>query len=896
MTLTTGSTLGQYRITGELGAGGMGEVWRAEDEKLGREVALKVLPEEFAKDPERMARFEREAKVLASLNHPNIATLYGLETVESGTETETGTETVFLAMELVEGEDLSERIKRGTVPVDEAISIALQIAEALEAAHEQGIVHRDLKPANTKITEDGTVKVLDFGLAKTWETEGGDASLSLSPTVTHATAAGVILGTAAYMSPEQARGKSADRRADIWAFGVVLWEMLMGRRLFEGETVSDVMAAVLTRELDLGVLPQATPAAVRRLLSRCLERETKNRLGWIGDARLELADPFGDDAPKLVEAPATAGFLRLLPWAIAAVIGIVAVAAVIAVLRRPAPEGRVVRFPIRPPDETVFHLEGLGPGPAALSPDGNHVAFSVRGVDGIIRLCVRSLDSVELRILDGTEGAQYPFWSPDGSEIGFFSRVSASLKVIPLEGGAMRTLCISRNGKGGTWNEDGTIVFTPDSNTPLYAVSAAGGEPRQLTSLDEARGDNSHRHPWFLPDGKRYLYTARSVRGGDANIVIAGSLDGETEVEVFSSPVGVQFVAGRLLYLRGSTLVERSFDPETLEFSGEETDIADEMLIVGGAAKSVFSATPEVLVYQQGVEETRSELVWLDRTGTRIGIVGDVASYYSLALSPDASKVAVPITNGTVGTHDLWIYDIARDLRSRVTFDDGEDLAPIWSPDSREVIFGSNRSGPFAIYRLVPGESDEPELIYGGEQPVFAVAAHPDGGRLLISMTREDTRSDLMYLDMESGGEPVAFRATKFSEEHASFSPDGRWVAYTSDESGRFEVYVTSSSGEGRHWQVSTDGGLWPRWAGGSGELIFQDITGRFVAVPVSTDGTDVEIGAPEMLFEGLPSTRLYQHFDVTGNGRRILYRALSNVDPPEPPTVVLNWLSTGGR
>jgi serine/threonine protein kinase len=887
--MRVGMTIGGYRILSPLGAGGMGEVWRAEDEKLGRQVALKLLPPDFAEDPERLARFEREAKVLASLNHPNIATLYGLETVQSDAG-----KTTFLAMELVEGEDLSERIQRGPIPVDEAIPIALQIAEALEAAHEAGIVHRDLKPANIKLRPDGTVKVLDFGLAKAWEADAGDSSLSLSPTVTrHATVEGVILGTAAYMSPEQARGKKVDRRADIWAYGVVLWEMLTGRKLFEGETVSDVLAAVLTRVPDLGALPSATPSGTRRLLTRSLERDLKRRLQWIGDARLDLAES-GTDATPAPVAGSVSRASRFLPWAAAIVLALVT-AFVVTTLKPSGHENRVVEFAIQPPEGTVFHLEGLGPGPVSLSPDGSRVAYSIRDQNGVIRLCVRRLDSTESQFIPETEGAQYPFWSPDGNEIGFFSRTSATLRAVPADGGPVRTLCTSRNGKGGSWNNEGTIVFTPDSNTPIFAVSSEGGEPRQITELDTSRGDNSHRHPWFLPDGRHFIYTARSVRGSDANTVTVGSLDGDEDREVFRSPAGVQFAAGYLVYLRGRTLVAREFDPDRLTFSGDEIELADGMMVIGGASKSVFSATPDVLAFQRGEENTLSELVWLDRKGKKIGKLGDVASYYSLAVSPDGSRVAVPVIDDTVGTHDLWIYDVGRDLRSRVTFDDGEDLAPLWSPDSHQVFFSSNGDGPFAVYQMVPGESTEPELVFKGDLPIFPAAISPDGSTLMVSGTGDTTGGDLMLLDLRERRGLEVFRATKFNEEHATFSPDGQWVAYTSDESGRFEVYLVRSSGSGRHWQLSTDGGLWPRWVAGTGEVIFQDISGQFVAVPVHTKGTEVEIGEPEVLFGGFPSTRLYQHFDLPRNGSRILFRALSNESPPDPPTVVLNWRARAG-
>ena len=903
MTIGPGTLLAHYRVTAALGAGGMGEVWRATDEKLDREVALKVLPEEFARDPERMARFEREAKVLASLNHPNIATLYGLETVETNgnsklktqnsklTSDADASEVTFLVMELVEGEDLSERITRGPFPIDEAIPIARQIAEALEAAHEAGIVHRDLKPANIKLTEDGVVKVLDFGLAKAWETEPGDSSISLSPTMTrHATAAGVILGTAAYMSPEQARGKKVDRRADIWAYGVVVWEMLTGHKLFEGETVSDVLAAVLTREVDLEALPIATPVSIKRMLARCLARDPKNRLQWIGDARLDLKDEAGEEySPGEAVGAATRG--RLLPWLAAAVLAVVAVAATVVAVRNPAPVERTFRFSISPPEGSLYHLDGLGPGPVTLSPDGGRIVFSVRNQDDAVRLCVRRLDAIEIECLDGTEGAQYPFWSPDGKEIGFFTRITSDLNVIPADGGVARTLAPSRNGKGGSWNRDGVVVYTPDSNTPLFAVPAAGGEPRQLTMLDEERGDNSHRHPFFLPDGRRFLYLARSVRGSDANAVMVGSLDGDPDIEILKSPAAAIYVAGHMLYLRGTNLMARAFDAERLAFTGDERELADDLMTVTGAARGVFSATDELLIFQRGQAETSSELVWLDRKGNRLGALGDIASYFSLTISPDGTRVAVPITDERTGTHDLWIYDVARDLRSRITFNDGEDMVPVWSPDGRQLYFASNREGPLNVYRLRLEESEEPEFVYGDERTTFASSVSPDGKRLLLVVQGQTTANDLLILDLEKGGEPDMFRATRFDEEHAVFSPDGRWIAYSSNESGRPEIYVAASSGHGRHQQLSTGGGIWPKWIGATSEVVYQDADGRFVSVPVRTRESGIEIGAPTILFDGFSGTRLYQIYDVAPDGSRILYRAFFEEELPDPPTVVVNWL-----
>jgi Tol biopolymer transport system component len=692
------------------------------------------------------------------------------------------------------------------------------------------------------------------------------------------------------MSPEQARGKRVDRRADIWAYGVVMWEMLTGHKLFDGETVSDVLAAVLTRDVDLEALPSATPRATRRLLTRCLVRDPKNRLQWIGDARLELMESTGEDySAAEVIAPETRG--RLLPWLVAGILAIVAVVVTVAALRNPAPSERSFRFSIPPPEGSLYHLDGLGPGPVALSPDGTRVAFSIRNPEDTVHLCVRRLDAIEIECLEGTEGAQYPFWSPDSSEIGFFTRITSSLNVVPAEGGVVRTLATSRNGKGGAWNRDGVIVYTPDSNTPLFAIPAAGGDSRQLTSLDDERGDNSHRHPFFLPDGRRFLFMARSVNGSDANTVMVGSLDGGPAVEIMRSPVAAEYSAGRLLYLNGTELTARQFDAERLVFSGPEIALADGVMIITGAARGVFSATENILAFQRGKAETLSELVWLDRRGNRLGVLGDVASYFSLSISPDGSQVAVPVTDERTGTHDLWVYDVARNLRSRITFEAGEDLVPVWSPDGSQIYFTSNRDGPLKIYRLTLRESEAPELVYDNERSAFASSISPDGSRLLLRTVGEGTANDLSILDLERGGEPEVFRATKFDEEHAVFSPDGRWIAYTSNESGRPEIYVAAASGHGRHRQLSTDGGIWPKWIGATDEVVYQDASGRFVSVGVRVDGSEVEFGAPEVLFEGFSGTRLYQIYDVAPDGSRILYRAFFEEELPDPPTVVVNWL-----
>jgi serine/threonine protein kinase len=555
------STLAHYRITGELGSGGMGEVWRAEDTKLGREVALKVMPADVAQDSERLARFEREAKVLASLNHPNIAHLYGLETVEStvgegmilsrdGAESGAGGgagavpgpqaqapeapatpsgPVTFLVMELVEGEDLSDRITRGPIPVDETARIALQIAEAVEAAHESGIVHRDLKPANIKLRPDGTVKVLDFGLAKAWEAENSDASLSLSPTMTqHATAAGVILGTAAYMSPEQAAGTEADRRADIWAFGVVLWEMFTGHKLFEGETVSHVLASVLKDDVDLDELPDSTPARLQRLVGRCLERQPRKRLQAMGEARIALEeyerDPeaFAESAPVSGEIESSrSGVGSTIPWAIAVVATLLLAGSAWLGLRPSESERKVLRARIPAPEGASFGLEAFAPGAGTISPDGSRIVFTVTDANGERMLWVRHIDHLTARPLPATNGAAYPFWAPDSRQVAYFSG-DGKLRKIDTTGGPPVTICVAPNGKGGSWNEEDKIVFAPAHNTPIHVVAAAGGEARAVTEVP--KGVSSHRFPMWLPGG-RFTYLARSAEGAENDRVMVASVD-----------------------------------------------------------------------------------------------------------------------------------------------------------------------------------------------------------------------------------------------------------------------------------------------------------------------------------------------------------------------------------
>jgi len=872
-----GATLAQYRVTGKLGAGGMGEVWLATDTKLGREVALKVLPTDFAEDADRHARFEREAKVLASLNHPNIAHLYGLESaVAEGDETDDTTELHFLVMELVQGEGLDERISRGAVPVEEATTIGLGIAEALEAAHSQGIVHRDLKPANIKIRPDGTVKVLDFGLAKAWETDATDSSLSMSPTVTkHATLEGVILGTAAYMSPEQAAGTPADHRADVWAFGVVMWEMLTGHKLFEGETLSHVLASVLKDEPDLDALPDDTPSPIRELVSRSLRKKPRERLQAIGDARIALeeyrADPaaFEEPAAAVVvqQSQPVAIWRRLLPWA---AVALLAAGLAASLMLRPSAPKNVLRATIPPPVDSLFNLAPASPGPVAVSPDGSRLAFTAQAEDGSVMLFVRRLDSPDAVVLSGTEDAQYPFWSPDSRWIAFFTGRDGTLKKIDTSGGPPVTLCNAPNGKGGSWGSEDVIVFSPNASDPIHRVSAAGGESTPITEIDGTH-HNSHRHPRFLPDGRHFLFLGRGNSDAQSSVIVS-SIDGGEPRELLLLSTQAEYAAGRLLFVRESTLMAQPFDVDRLELGSEAIPIAEEVMHIPGAAVAVFSASPSgVLAYQSGEAESSTTLEWRGRDGQPQGILGDQAPYEHAALSPDNNFAVAKIPDPGTGMADLWIYDIERDLRTRFTFDPADDTWPVWSPDGSRVYFSSSRDGNYGVYAKDVDGAGEVELIYAGDRDVFPNGISPDGKILVLLATGGDTSADIWLLPVEQGAEPSVFRQTEFTEGVGMVSPDGRWLSYNSDESGNFEVYVTTFPTPGRRWQISTDSGGYAYWRADGKEIIYTEMDGRLMAAAVSANGNTFTVGKVEPLFNIQPPSAGGQSYHPAADGQRFL-------------------------
>ncbi len=856
MTLAPFTKLGPYEVVSLLGAGGMGEVYRAKDPRLNREVAVKVLPEDLFEGEERRQRFEREAKLLATLNHPGIASIYSFEEIPSSSSLSPSSSRHILVMELAAGEGLDRKISRGPLALEESLSLARQIAEALEAAHEKGIVHRDLKPANVVVSDEGRVKLLDFGLAKAFESENGSSpEISHSPTLTaRATAAGVILGTAAYMSPEQARGKPVDKRADVWAFGVVLFEMLAGKRLFQGETVSDTLAAVLREPVDFGQLPPSTPPSVRVLLERCLERDPKQRLQAIGESRIALERTIAGSSGVLPAAfretapVARAGKLPLyLSWALA--VACAAAAGALA-LRPRGPDVRVYRATINPPEGTTFVFDTTQPGPPVLSPDGRRLAFTARGADSKVRLYVRALDSTEAQPLEGTEGAQYPFWSPDSRFVAFGA--DQKLKRIDASGGPPSTLCTTTDfPKGGSWSPAGVIVFAPAAGSALHIVSENGGESKPITKFDAKRGDNSHRMPFFLPDGKHFLFLARlsNAQPAEGNQVLVGSVDGGEPKAILRSSAAAEYASGRLLFLRDRALMAQSFDVARLALEGEAHPVAENVSMLAGAARALFSVSQNgVLVAQIGeAVVVGAQLEWTDRAGKVLGTLADRAPYDEVSVSPDARTVAVSAIDLKAGTHDIWLCDVGRNLKTRFTFEPGEELTPRWSPD---------------------------------------------GKLLAYTELGSDTNFDVWILPLTGDRKPYPFLKTSFAESNAAFSPDGRWIAYNSNESGRTEVYVTPFPGPGRKWQVSVQGGAYPSWREGGREILYQELqTNRVFSVPVALKGDTPDFGRAMPLFVATPPLAgIAARFDTTADGKKFILIRSNQTRDTGSLTLVVNW------
>ena len=909
MALSVGTRLGPYEILSALGAGGMGEVYRARDTKLDRAVAIKILPEAFATDTERIARFQREAKTLASLNHPNIAHIHGLE--DSSPSAGSGQAAVrAIVMELVEGEDLAQRLAHGAIPIVEALPIAKQIADALEAAHEQGIVHRDLKPANIKVRPDGTVKVLDFGLAKAMEpafAQGASArhALSQSPTITTPamTQTGVLLGTAAYMSPEQARGKPADHRADIWAFGCVLYEMLTGHRTFDGQGVSETLARIIEREPDWTRLPASLSPALRGYLTRCLQKDPRQRVQAIGDVRLALEGAFDTAAAPAVPAAVS-------QWRRVALVGAAAIVAGGAIV------GSLTYVAMLQPPPRVSRLQVVSSGSSELSvgyndlwlaitPDGSRLAYVGNGGTQIF---VRALDSLSpVAVYTGRPVGL--FISADGQWIGF-REGAGILKRVPITGGPAVTLATvdAASPAGATWAPDGSIILASENVAiGLQRVSVSGGQVEILTRPDPANGESDHLWPEMLPDGRSVLFTITALTGGlpASQVAILDLQTGKRQVllrggshahYVASGPGSKRFgrEGGHLVYGQDGTLQAVAFDPVRREVRGTPVTVAPDVVTSSRGGVHLVAARDDTVAFLSvgSAAGTPRTLVWVDRLGRETPVGTAPRPYFLPALSPDGTRISV-FANDQEG--DLWLWDLRRATFTRFTSIPGRDVLQVWTPDSRRVIFSSERAGGRNLYWQAADGTGAAELLLDSVTAKYPMAVTPDGRRLIFTDESAQTDTDLMVMELDETRRVTPLLQSRFAERNGAISPDGRWLAYEADDSGRFEIYVRPYPDiNAGLWPVSTEGGTKPLWTKNGQELIYVSPTSALMRVGVSPGASWSATKPSVVVKEGYATNPVWwgRSYDVSPDGQRFLMikEGASGPTPPASLVVVQHW------
>ena len=859
-------------------------MYRARDTRLERTVAIKVLLDQLSGSAEVRQRFEREAKAISQLSHPHICALYDVGN-QDGVE--------YLVMEYLEGETLADRLVNGPLPLNQVLRYGAEIADALDKAHRQGIVHRDLKPGNVMLTKAG-VKLLDFGLAKAIAPEIPMSDLTSNPTAaarSDLTREGTILGTLSYMAPEQLEGKKPDSRTDIFALGATLYETATGRKTFTGTSQASLITAIMTSEPQpISVVQPMTPPALDRVVKTCLAKAPDDRWQSAHDVKLQLqaiADG-GSQAGFPATLVAPHGSRTRLTWSLAG-IGLAAAVVLAVVHFRQAPiEARPTRFSLLPPEQTTFAVGPAAP-QAAVSPDGHYVAFAATTSDRKTHLWLRPLDSLAAQKLAGTEEAGLPFWSPDSRFIGFFAQ--GKLKKIDIYGGPPQTLCDAPAGNGGTWNREGLIVFAPNREGALARVSATGGIPAAATALERRRQETGHAWPQFLPDGRRFLYLALSGQRENRGLYV-GSLGSEEPRLVLKTEVRAAYTPpGYLLFLQQGTLMAQRFNPDRFQLAGEPVAVAEGVAYNSFNGRNTFNVSENgVLVYRTGRPGglPTSELVWFDRGGKRIGSVEGPGLYLRPALSPDGRRIALERLDPRTGAFDIWLVDPARSSVLRLTFGSSNQTHPVWSPDGSRIVFTSDRDGTSNLYQKNSSGAGSEELLLQSDTAKYVMDWSPDGRFIAYEGQDPKTGTDLWVLPLFGDRKPVPFLQTGFNEGQGQFSPDGRWMAYVSDESGRREVYVQTFPASGGKWQISDAGGAYPRWRRDGKELFYVTAGQELMAVAVQSDST-FQAGGPHALFE----PRFFQPvipYTVSDDGQRFLVNTPLEEDNSSPVIVVVDW------
>jgi eukaryotic-like serine/threonine-protein kinase len=883
MTLSTGTRLGRYEIRSKIGEGGMGEVYRARDEKLNRDVAIKVLPATFSQETDRLRRFEQEAQAAGALNHPNILAVYDVGTHDGAP---------YVVSELLEGQTLRERLDTGPIAQRKAIDYAIQVAHGLTAAHDKKIVHRDLKPENLFITNIDRVKILDFGLAKLVESAAEMAQTDV-PTRKVNTEPGTVMGTMGYMSPEQLRGQIIDLRSDVFSFGAVLYEMLTGQRAFRGGSRVETLNAILKEEpQEFSATNRNLAPALERVVWHCIEKRPELRFQSVSDVAFALENlsgisSLGSTATDVIAARQTSKNRERLIWiGVAAFLSLATLSLALLYLRGKSSEVGVHRLSILPPGKT-FLMAGQAP---LISPDGKVLAFVAMDASGKSLLYVRPLDSLVPQPLTGTDGAILPFWSPDSRSLGFFA--AGKLKKIEISGGQPTTLANAPNARGGAWNREGVIIFCPTPPAPLHRIPASGGEAQPIHTVDMKQGSFGPRWlPNFLPDGRHYLYVS-SIRTVQRELRV-GSLDSNDSkllLSVYSNAVYAP--PGYLIFRREATLMAQRFDVDKLAAAGDPFPIAEDVGFDATSYQGFFSVSENgVLVYHSGAAG-KTQFTWIDRTGKELGIVGESADQGDLQLSPDGARLAFRQVESRTGAINIWLMDLARGTPSRFTFEQTTDFAPIWSPNGNRIVFASLRDGPPSLFQKVSNSAGNDEPLLQNFIPKLPYDWSRDGRFIIYGVIDPKTSWDLWVLPLEGDRTPIPFLQTDADERQAQFSPNGKWVAYTSIESGRIEVYVRPFPAAAGKWQVSTDGGEQPRWRRDGKELFYLSADHKLMAVEVNTEGPTFEHHAPNALFVtrvgGIDTPGDY--YAVTADGQRFLLNDLVEEAAHTPITVVVNW------